>query len=65
MHRWSPTANEVTVFEKAKRPAGVPLCRQGAAVPGVEANEKSFERYVADLAAACVRRASPSVSAPT
>jgi 2,4-dienoyl-CoA reductase-like NADH-dependent reductase (Old Yellow Enzyme family) len=46
--------NTVTVFEKAARPGGsfryagkAPLFQE------VEANEKSFERYVADMAAAC------------
>jgi len=49
--------NEVTVFEKAKRPGGA--FRYAGKAPlfqEVEANEKSFERYVADLAAACVRK---------
>jgi 2,4-dienoyl-CoA reductase-like NADH-dependent reductase (Old Yellow Enzyme family) len=49
--------NEVTVFEKAKRPGGA-FCYAGKAplFQEVEANQKSFERYVADLAAACVRK---------
>src|SRR5205823_7107581 len=49
--------NEVTVFEKAKRPGGA--FRYAGKAPlfqEVEANQKSFERYVADLAAACVRK---------
>src|SRR6202044_356716 len=46
--------NAVTVFEKNRRPGGsfryagrAPLYQE------VEANEKSFERYIADLAGAC------------
>jgi 2,4-dienoyl-CoA reductase-like NADH-dependent reductase (Old Yellow Enzyme family) len=49
--------NQVTVFEKAERPGGA--FRYAGKAPlfqEVEANEKSFERYVADLTTACVRK---------
>jgi 2,4-dienoyl-CoA reductase-like NADH-dependent reductase (Old Yellow Enzyme family) len=48
--------NQVTVFEKDKRPGGA--FRYAGKAPlfqEVAANEKSFERYVADLVAACMR----------
>src|SRR5262245_5134949 len=47
--------NEVTVFEKDDRPGGA--FRYAGKAPlfqEVEANEASFARYIADLAAACV-----------
>jgi 2,4-dienoyl-CoA reductase-like NADH-dependent reductase (Old Yellow Enzyme family) len=46
--------NEVTVFEKDDRPGGA--FRYAGKAPlfqEVEANERSFERYIADLVAAC------------
>jgi len=50
-------SNAVTVFEKEARPGGsfryagkAPLFQE------VEANEKSFERYIADLVSACGKR---------
>ena len=49
--------NQVTVFEKAKRPGGA--FRHAGKAPlfqEVEASEKSFERYISDLVAACVRK---------
>jgi dimethylglycine catabolism A len=49
--------NQVTVFEKATRPGGA--FRHAGKAPlfqEVEANEQSFERYIADLVAACVRK---------
>ena len=49
--------NEVTVFEKDKRPGGA--FRYAGKAPlfqEVEASEKSFERYIADLTLACVRK---------
>ena len=49
--------NNVTVFEKNRRPGGsfryagkAPLYQE------VEANQRSFDRYIADLAAACVMK---------
>ena len=47
--------NTVTVFEKdTARRRLVPLCRQGAAVPGGRRRTSaSFERYIADMVAAC------------
>ncbi len=49
--------NQVTVFEKARRPGGAFLHAGKAPLfQEVEANEQSFERYVADLVAACVRK---------
>jgi 2,4-dienoyl-CoA reductase-like NADH-dependent reductase (Old Yellow Enzyme family) len=50
-------ANQVTVFEKDKRPGGA--FRYAGKAPlfqEVEASEGSFERYVADLVAACTRK---------
>ena len=50
-------ANRVTVFEKARQPGGA--FRYAGKAPlfqEVEASETSFERYVADLVAACAHR---------
>jgi dimethylglycine catabolism A len=47
-------ANQVTIFEKAKRAGGA--FRYAGKAPlfqEVEASERSFENYIADLAAAC------------
>jgi 2,4-dienoyl-CoA reductase-like NADH-dependent reductase (Old Yellow Enzyme family) len=49
--------NQVTVFEKDKRPGGA--FRYAGKAPlfqEVEANERSFERYIADLVAACIAK---------
>src|SRR5215470_330784 len=49
--------NDVTVFEKDDRPGGA--FRYAGKAPlfqEVAANERSFERYIADLFAACVRK---------
>jgi dimethylglycine catabolism A len=49
--------NEVTLFEKDKRPGGA--FRYAGKAPlfqEVEASEFSFERYIADLFAACARK---------
>jgi dimethylglycine catabolism A len=49
--------NAVTVFEKASQPGGA--FRYAGKAPifqEVEASERSFDRYVADLAAACVHK---------
>ena len=50
--------NNVTVFEReAVAGRRVPLCRQGAAVPGRRgADESSFDRYIANQVAACTRK---------
>src|SRR5262245_49926443 len=50
-------ANEVTVFEKDERAGGA--FRYAGKAPlfqEVAATESSFERYISDLVAACVRR---------
>jgi 2,4-dienoyl-CoA reductase-like NADH-dependent reductase (Old Yellow Enzyme family) len=48
-------ANEVTVFEKDERPGGAFRYAGKAPLFGeVEASERSFERYIADLYNACV-----------
>ena len=49
--------NQVTVFEKDKRPGGA--FRYAGKAPlfqEVEASERSFERYIADLVAACTQK---------
>ena len=49
--------NDVTVFEKDDRPGGA--FRYAGKAPlfqEVEASERSFERYIADMFAACVRK---------
>ncbi len=49
--------NEVTVFEKDKRPGGA--FRYAGKAPlfqEVEASERSFDLYIADLVAACLRK---------
>jgi hypothetical protein len=46
--------NRVTVFEQDQAPGGAfRLAGKAPLFQGVEANELSFERYIADLAAAC------------
>jgi len=47
--------NQVTVFEKDPEPGGAfRLAGKAPLFQGVEANERSFERYIADLVAACM-----------
>jgi hypothetical protein len=49
--------NQVTVFEKDSRPGGA--FRYAGKAPlfqEVEASERSFERYIADLVAACISK---------
>ena len=49
--------NEVTVFEKDRVPGGAfRLAGKAPLFQGVEASERSFERYVADLVAACTHK---------
>ena len=58
--------NEVTVFEKKTRPGGA--FRYAGKVPlfqEVAASETSFNRYIADLAAACTRKRVMFDSSPT
>jgi 2,4-dienoyl-CoA reductase-like NADH-dependent reductase (Old Yellow Enzyme family) len=49
--------NHVTVFEKARRPGGA-FCLAGKAMlfQEVEADERSFENYIADLVTACANK---------
>ncbi len=49
--------NEVTIFEKGKRPGGAfRLAGKAPLFQEVEASERSFERYVADLVTACANK---------
>jgi len=49
--------NEVTVFEKEDRPGGAfRLAGKAPLFQEVEASERSFERYIADLHRACVQK---------
>ena len=49
--------NDVTVFEKTRRPGGAfRLAGKAPLFQEVEASERSFERYIADLVAACANR---------
>ena len=57
MRRSSPDGNEVTVFEKREAAGGA--FRYAGKAPlfqEVAASERSFERYIADLVAACTRK---------
>jgi len=50
-------ANQLTIFEKDKRPGGA-FCYAGKAAlfQEVQASERSFERYIADLHNACMSK---------